>query len=77
MIEERFGVSVEFDEGSIVYRETISRTAEGVGHFEPLRHDRSSPVHPSWHAQSTRKAVPAEIHKQAPEARRPPGAVRA
>ena len=38
LIEERFGVSVEFDEGSIVYRETISRTAEGVGHFEPLRH---------------------------------------
>ncbi|MDE6184502.1 MAG: TetM/TetW/TetO/TetS family tetracycline resistance ribosomal protection protein [Lachnospiraceae bacterium] len=38
LIAERFGVSVEFDEGSIVYRETISRTAEGVGHFEPLRH---------------------------------------
>ena len=38
LIEERFGVSVGFDEGSIVYRETISRTAEGVGHFEPLRH---------------------------------------
>ena len=38
LIEERFGVSVEFDEGSIVYKETIRRTAEGVGHFEPLRH---------------------------------------
>ncbi|MDE5932259.1 MAG: translation elongation factor G, partial [Lachnospiraceae bacterium] len=38
VIEERFGVPVEFDEGSIVYKETISRAAEGVGHFEPLRH---------------------------------------
>lgn len=38
LIEERFGVPVGFDEGSIVYKETIRRTAEGVGHFEPLRH---------------------------------------
>lgn len=38
LIEERFGVSVEFDEGSIVYKETIRKTAEGVGHYEPLRH---------------------------------------
>lgn len=38
LIEERFGVPVGFDEGSIVYKETICRTAEGVGHFEPLRH---------------------------------------
>ncbi|MBO5209060.1 MAG: TetM/TetW/TetO/TetS family tetracycline resistance ribosomal protection protein [Lachnospiraceae bacterium] len=38
LIEERFGVSVEFDEGSIVYRETIRTAVEGVGHFEPLRH---------------------------------------
>lgn len=38
LIEERFGVSVEFDEGSIVYKETISNVVEGVGHFEPLRH---------------------------------------
>ena len=38
MIRERFGVDVEFDSGSIVYRETIADTVEGVGHFEPLRH---------------------------------------
>ena len=37
-IRERFGVDVEFGVGNIVYKETILRTAEGVGHFEPLRH---------------------------------------
>ena len=37
-IRERFGVSVTFGEGSIVYKETIGTTVEGVGHFEPLRH---------------------------------------
>lgn len=38
LISERFGVDVEFGEGSIVYKETIKNTVEGVGHFEPLRH---------------------------------------
>lgn len=38
LIEERFGVCVEFDTGNIVYKETIANTVEGVGHFEPLRH---------------------------------------
>ena len=38
MIKERFGVLVEFGEGSIVYKETITAPVEGVGHFEPLRH---------------------------------------
>lgn len=38
LIQERFGVSVEFGMGSIVYKETIQNTVEGVGHFEPLRH---------------------------------------
>ena len=38
LILERFHVSVEFGAGNIVYKETISDTAEGVGHFEPLRH---------------------------------------
>ena len=37
-IQERFGREVEFDAGNIVYKETILRTVEGVGHFEPLRH---------------------------------------
>lgn len=37
-ILERFDLSVDFDEGNIVYKETIRNTVEGVGHFEPLRH---------------------------------------
>lgn len=38
LIWERFHVAVEFDAGSIVYKETIGEPVEGVGHFEPLRH---------------------------------------
>lgn len=38
VIAERFGMEVEFDEGSISYRETIAEPVEGVGHYEPLRH---------------------------------------
>lgn len=38
MIQERFGVSVEFGSGNIVYKETIENKVEGIGHFEPLRH---------------------------------------
>lgn len=38
LIEERFGVPVEFGTGNIVYKETIQNAVEGVGHFEPLRH---------------------------------------
>ena len=38
LVEERFGLQVEFDTGNIVYRETIAEPVEGVGHFEPLRH---------------------------------------
>ncbi len=38
IIGERFGVEVEFGAGKIVYKETITDTVEGVGHFEPLRH---------------------------------------
>ena len=37
-IKERFGFDVAFDHGSIIYKETISDSAYGVGHFEPLRH---------------------------------------
>lgn len=37
-IKERFGVEAEFGAGSLVYKETILRAVEGVGHFEPLRH---------------------------------------
>ena len=38
VIRERFGMEVEFGTGNIVYKETIGKTVEGVGHFEPLRH---------------------------------------
>ncbi len=37
-IERRFGIKVSFGTGRILYKETISDTVEGVGHFEPLRH---------------------------------------
>ena len=38
IISERFGMTVEFDEGSILYRETVLNEVIGSGHFEPLRH---------------------------------------
>lgn len=38
VIAERFGVDLQFGEGTIAYRETIKETVEGVGHYEPLRH---------------------------------------
>lgn len=38
VVAERFGFSVRFGEGNIIYKETIEAPVEGVGHFEPLRH---------------------------------------
>ena len=38
MIADRFGLEVGFDEGSILYKETIADSVIGSGHFEPLRH---------------------------------------
>lgn len=38
LLEDRYGIRVEFGPGKIVYKETIRRPVEGVGHFEPLRH---------------------------------------
>lgn len=38
LIAERFGVTVEFGPGNILYKETIMKPVVGVGHFEPLRH---------------------------------------
>ena len=38
LMKERYGISVGFGEGTIVYKETIRKPVEGVGHFEPLRH---------------------------------------
>ncbi len=38
LVKDRFHFDVSFGPGSIVYKETIASTVEGVGHFEPLRH---------------------------------------
>ena len=38
LIQERFGLAVEFTDGQIVYKETVARPVVGIGHFEPLRH---------------------------------------
>ena len=35
---ERFGLAIGFEEGSILYKETIDAPVEGIGHYEPLRH---------------------------------------
>ncbi|WP_155287631.1 GTP-binding protein [Lacticaseibacillus zhaodongensis] len=38
LLQERYQLQVGFDQGSILYKETITAPIEGVGHFEPLRH---------------------------------------
>lgn len=38
LILQRFGVEVSFGAGDILYKETILKPVEGVGHYEPLRH---------------------------------------
>ena len=38
LLQERFNLTVDFEQGSILYKETIAQPVEGVGHFEPLRH---------------------------------------
>lgn len=38
IIKDRFGINAAFGSGNIIYKETITDTVEGIGHFEPLRH---------------------------------------
>lgn len=38
LISEQLGIDVQFDSGSIAYKETISAPVVGMGHYEPLRH---------------------------------------
>ena len=38
LVAQRFGLDVTLDDRRIFYKETITNTVEGVGHFEPLRH---------------------------------------
>ena len=35
---EKYNEKVEFDRGSIIYRETLKNPVLGIGHYEPLRH---------------------------------------
>ncbi len=35
---QRFGVEIQIGAGRVLYKETIEAPAEGVGHYEPLRH---------------------------------------
>ena len=38
LIRDRYHLEVTFGEGRIIYEESILTPAEGVGHFEPLKH---------------------------------------
>ena len=38
IIKDRFSMDVQFDEGKILYKETVADSSYGAGHFEPLRH---------------------------------------
>ena len=38
LVKQRFNMDISLDDQRIFYKETISNTVEGVGHFEPLRH---------------------------------------
>jgi small GTP-binding protein len=38
LISQRFGIDAALTDRRIYYKETISNTVEGIGHFEPLRH---------------------------------------
>lgn len=38
ILADRFRLQASFGKGEIIYKETITDTVEGVGHFEPLRH---------------------------------------
>ncbi len=38
IVLQRFDVAVNVAEGRVIYKETVTDTVEGVGHYEPLRH---------------------------------------
>ncbi|QCZ49478.1 transposase [Levilactobacillus brevis] len=38
LLQDRFNLTVHFGAGRILYKETLTKAVEGVGHFEPLRH---------------------------------------
>ena len=39
LMQERYQTAIEFAQGSIAYKETIAEPVEGIGHYEPLRHN--------------------------------------
>ena len=38
IMQERFNLQVKLKQGTVLYKETITKPIEAVGHFEPLRH---------------------------------------
>ena len=38
LLARRFSLAVSFEPAGVSYRETVTKSAEGAGHFEPLRH---------------------------------------
>ncbi len=38
VLQSRFGMDIAFDDGGILYKETLTAPVDGVGHYEPLRH---------------------------------------
>lgn len=38
LLLERFDLNAKTEQGMIVYKETVGKRVEGIGHFEPLRH---------------------------------------
>ena len=53
IFRERYNLEASFDHGSIVYKETIARKTEGVGHYEPLRHyaNAFSEIYKMWRCE--------------------------
>lgn len=38
LILDRYGFTVDFKKGKVIYQETVTESSIGIGHFEPLRH---------------------------------------
>ncbi|WEV70550.1 GTP-binding protein [Lactobacillus sp. ESL0785] len=38
LLQERYQLNIKFGTGKILYKETVTDSVEGAGHFEPLRH---------------------------------------
>lgn len=38
LLHDRYQIDVQFEKGTVLYQETVTKAIEGVGHFEPLRH---------------------------------------